>query len=173
MPPDDTLTSMRGCIGVSLVVAIGLIGCGPTLGVRGRLAEQARIDMRCDHLRRVLQITDDAFEVTGCGNLVEYGDSGTGDERAFHRITPAASVAMEDMQCDIDRLQSIDERFPTRRTFTGCGGRVSYDLHCAEGVGCHWQRDGDVVRAVITPAPVLQVSPPPIDTPVPPPPGAS
>jgi hypothetical protein len=167
----DTMTRMRGC-SVLVLGLVGVMGCGPTLGVRGHLAEQARIDMGCDHLRRVIQLTDDAFEVDGCGRMVEYGDSGMGDDRSFHRMTPAATVAAEDMRCDLDQLQVVEERFPTRRTFTGCGSRVSYDLHCTEGVGCHWQRDGEVVRAVITPAPpsMLQTTP---TTEVPPPPGAT
>jgi hypothetical protein len=158
---------------------VAAYGCGPTLGVRGRLAEQARTDMRCEEVNRVLQLTDYAFEVRGCGVIAEYGDSGMGSERVFHRITPAATIAAAETQCGLDDLQSIEERFPTRRTFVGCGSTVSYDLMCAEGVGCHWERDGEMARSVIAPV-VLPTAPPPITpTPtdatevVPPPPGAS
>lgn len=165
-----------GAVGIAaLVVAVG---CGPTLGVRGQLVQQAGQQNPCEHMTRVAQLSENAFEVDGCGMMVEYTDVLGGPERAFQPMVPAASLAASDTHCRLDQLVLGSDAAPMRRTFTGCGLTASYALVCVDEGGCHWDRVGTPVAAtgVLVTSTVLSTTPSvPAgygDSVSPPPPGA-
>lgn len=136
-----------------LVAALGLVACGPTLGVHGMLAARAREQIGCDHMTRVVQLTENAFEVDGCGQMLEYTDALAGTERDFQSMTPAASLAAADTHCSYDQLQLVGSGEPTHRAFQGCGSPVSYTLRCADAGGCHWERDAGASAPVMPDVP--------------------
>jgi hypothetical protein len=160
------------------IAALGVVvaaGCGPTLGARGNLVALATAYTSCEHVSRVAQLTENAFEVDGGGAMVEYTDTAAGPDRAFRLMTPAATLAAADLRCNLDGLSALGARVPTRREFSGCGMQASYGLVCLDDGGCHWEREGNATPLAMAPAPMIRPSAPP-DAPdtsaIPPPPGA-
>ena len=165
-------------------MALSAAACGPTLGVRARLVARVQAFSGCRGPYNVLQLSDDAFEVRGCGRSVELTDVRPGNGRDFQLMSPAAARAREEMGCEYDSLVRTGTAGPTERRFEGCGASATYHLFCAE-LGCHWERYGDIVRtasvAPAEPAPAGSVPADmepadmgsvPLDVVVPPPPGA-
>ena len=164
-----------------LLAAGVLVGCGPTLSFRARLANRAALDSGCGNAisqdtaaslaaLEVMQLAENAFEVRGCGEIREYTRAGPGHELVA--MAPAASVAAHDTGCAITQLQPAGRREPAERAFTGCGMTASYALECADGVGCHWAAVS--VGRVAQSAPPMALPAPPTDTiMVPAPPGAT
>lgn len=154
---------MRGLL---VIVSLAVIGCGPTLNVRGQLARRARVDMDCAAVTQVLQLAEDAFEVDGCGRMVEYTDVAEGGARHWIRLVPAARVASEELRCPLEILELGEGALADRRTFLGCGASATYALRCVEGQGCSWAREGEITWT----RPPMPMTPPTIDAPLPPPP---
>ncbi len=141
---------MRRSSSPAVLFALVVLACGPTLGVHGQLVVRAREQMGCEQLTRVVQLTENAFEVDGCGRMVEYTDSVAGEERDFRAMTPAATLAAEDTHCAVEQLAPVGERAPTHRTYSGCGSTASYVLACQDAGGCHWERDGAASTGMLT-----------------------
>lgn len=160
---------MSGIPRVALLAlaSIPALGCGPTLGVRAELAARTR-ELHLCYSHRVLQLTENAFEVTGCGATVEFTDVAEGGRRELVLMQPAAALARTELQCDYGALRIVGDRAPTRRSFAGCGMSASYVLGCAPDGGCRWEREGEVVVETPVSAPTVPVG---LDTPIPPPPG--
>jgi hypothetical protein len=159
---------------LALLLPLTAAACSPTLGVRGQLTIRARDEMHCPDVERVLQLTEDAFEVDGCQRMVEYADAAPGPERDWVRLLPAVRLAARDTGCSLEQLSEATVESPTRRTFSGCGATASYALECGVADGCRWNREGDVVRAPPPPGPavITPVSTPTATDTIPPPPGA-
>lgn len=131
---------------LAVASALCSVGCGPTLGMRAQLALRMRaFHPTCDGPYRVLQLADNAFEVSACGDSAEFTDVDPGDRRELHLMRPAVALAREEMQCDYDALEPSGDRTPTHRVFVGCGASASYDLFCNPASGCAWQRSGEIV----------------------------
>lgn len=161
---------MFGSVRVALLVLVSVVtpACGPTLGVRAELAARTR-ELHLCYSHRVLQLTENAFEVTGCGATVEFTDVAEGGRRELVLMQPAAALARAELQCGYGALRIVGDRAPTRRSFTGCGMSASYVLGCAPDGGCRWEREGEVVVETPVPAPAEPVG---LDTTIPPPPGS-
>lgn len=160
---------------ISILGIVVMTACGPTLGARGNLVALAAQYTACDHMSRVAQLTENAFEVDGCGVMVEYTDTVRGSERNFRQMVPAATLAVDDLHCDLASLSSVGARVPTRREFSGCGMQARYGLVCMDEGGCHWEREGAVMHLATAAAPLIVPAAPsgsPDDASIPPPPGA-
>ncbi len=145
---------------------VALFACGPTLGVRAQLVTRAQEQFACEHGLTVRQLTENAFEVSGCGRMVEYTDTEPGSGREFRSMTPAAALAVADTSCALDAIQPVGDQGIDARTLGGCGVTARYRLACVDDGGCHWMLAGTPQRAAAAP---------PVDsiiTPVPPPPSA-
>lgn len=165
-----------------------LLGCGPTISTRQRLADLAKATVLqneslvrraagegsesisfCANHAQVSQLAENAFEVRLCGLILEYTRDGRGG--FDYPMRPAAARAAEELRCPIESLQPVRASAAVR-VIEGCGRRVTFDLVCPDI--CSWQRrsiervsppaDGEVVldRVVVPNAsPAPQGSEPP------------
>jgi hypothetical protein len=153
-----------------------LLGCGPTLGVRQRLVNdaQSRIQQNfaslqhggvgfdlaeCSHRATVTQLAANAFEVRLCGVIVEYTRDDS-DRFRFQPMRPAASLATVALRCPLSELESVQsDTTPVVRVIRGCGRSATYRLHCRPEFGCVWFAPS-VESIALTPPP----PPPPTTT---------
>lgn len=115
-------------------------GCRPTVGPRMRIAEFAGAhELRCTTATAadVTQLTENAFEVRGCGRIVELTDTDPGSGRQWELIRPAASRAVDELGCALEDIEPAGPQWPVQRTFVGCGSQITYRLACRPE-GCTW-----------------------------------
>lgn len=124
-------------------------GCGPTLGTRAMVARFAGDgELHCPSVSAadVTQLHEDAFEVRGCGRIVDVADVAQGRRRRWQVIRPAVSRAVEDLRCAIDDSAPSGPQWPTQRTLAGCGESITYRLTCDDD-GCTWVATAQAVVA--------------------------